>query len=279
MKSFTVLAALASLGAVSAQTNNCPAPGSTSAAGDYSCNPAHAYPEGQQCVLVNGCYFLRSKAASSTAAQPSATGCPAPGATSAAGDYSCNPAHAYPEGQECILVNGCFFLRNKAAASAAAPMAAASEPTGTSCPAPGSTSAVGDISCLPTQKYSEGLECVLVNGCYLLRPMCSTSSTAAPKPTTTSCPAPGSTNAAGEYSCNPAHKYPEGQQCVLMDGCYLLRTTGGVPTTHPNTTVPATSTKPVVLPTNTVTAGAGALSASRLSAVAGLVAAGFYLLL
>ncbi|CRK33993.1 hypothetical protein BN1708_006248, partial [Verticillium longisporum] len=226
MKSFTVLAALASLGAVSAQTNNCPAPGSTSAAGDYSCNPAHAYPEGQQCVLVNGCYFLRNKAASSTA-----------------------------------------------------PPAAASQPTGTSCPAPGSTSAVGDISCLPTQKYSKGLECVLVNGCYLLRPMCGTSSSAAPKPTTTSCPAPGSTNAAGDYSCNPAHKYPEGQQCVLMDGCYLLRTTGGVPTTHPNTTVPASSTKPVVLPTNTVTAGAGALSASRLSAVAGLVAAGFYLLL
>ncbi|KAL9943947.1 hypothetical protein D7B24_002639 [Verticillium nonalfalfae] len=222
MKSFTILSALAGLGAVSAQATNCPAPGSTSAAGDYSCNPAHAYPEGQQCVLVNGCYFLRSKAASSTAPKPTGTSCPAPGSTSVVGDYSCNPAHT----------------------------------------------------------YSEGLECILVDGCYFLRPQCSSS--AAPKPTGTSCPAPGSTSAAGDYSCNPAHKYPEGQQCVLVNGCYFLRSTG-TPTGHPNTTIPATipatGTKPAVLPTDHVTAGAGALSASRLSAVAGLVAAGFYMLL
>ncbi|KAM0333405.1 hypothetical protein ACHAQA_002066 [Verticillium albo-atrum] len=270
MKSFVVLTTLATLGAVSAQGTDCPAPGSTNAAGDYSCNPAHQYPEGQECALVDGCYFLReTKNPYTPPAQPSATGCPAPGSTSTTGDYSCNPAHQYPEGQECVLVDGCYILHEKAVTTAAP------QPTGTSCAAPGTTNAAGGYSCNPAHQYPEGQECVLIDGCYILQEKGAT--TAAPQPTGTSCPAPGSTSAAGDYSCNPAHQYPEGQECVLIDGCYFLRGTG-LPTSHPNGTVPATGTGPVTLPTDHVTAGAGQLSASHLSAFAGLMAAGFYLL-
>ncbi|CAK1367300.1 unnamed protein product [Cercospora beticola] len=44
--------------------------------------------------------------------------------------------------------------------------------------------------------------------------------------TASSCPAPGDKDASGRYSCNPAHSYPDGQYCTLVDGCYFLRTVG-----------------------------------------------------
>ena len=95
-------------------TASCPPAGQTNAAGDYSCNPAHEYPSGQACALIGDCYFLRGMGVvvptSTSAAQPSAT-CPPAGQTNAAGDYSCNPAHQYPNGQVCALIGGCYFLR------------------------------------------------------------------------------------------------------------------------------------------------------------------------
>ncbi|PPJ56578.1 hypothetical protein CBER1_01842 [Cercospora berteroae] len=45
---------------------------------------------------------------------------------------------------------------------------------------------------------------------------------------TPSCPAPGSHDSQGRYSCNPAHQYPAGQICDLVDGCYFLRQPGPV---------------------------------------------------
>ncbi|KAF5628978.1 hypothetical protein F25303_10319 [Fusarium sp. NRRL 25303] len=106
---------LAAISAVSAA--DCPAPGQTNAAGDYSCNPAHDYP-GQACALIDGCYFLRglglvTGTATKTTTEPTTkptSSCPAPGQTNAAGDYSCNPAHEYPD-QACALIDGCYFLR------------------------------------------------------------------------------------------------------------------------------------------------------------------------
>lgn len=54
----------------------------------------------------------------------------------------------------------------------------------------------------------------------------STATSAAPAATSSSaCPAPGDTDSQGRYSCNPAHQYPSGQECVLVDGCYFLSTT------------------------------------------------------
>ncbi|GAO15576.1 hypothetical protein UVI_02050090 [Ustilaginoidea virens] len=56
----------------------CPTPGSTDSQGRYSCNPAHQYPTGQTCQVVNGCYFLMNgsglQAVSAGAASLSAAG-------------------------------------------------------------------------------------------------------------------------------------------------------------------------------------------------------------
>ncbi len=91
----------------------CPAAGETDKMGRYSCNPAHAYPEGQKCEAVDGCYFL--SAASTTmpmSVHPTQTGsvCPAAGSTDKLGRYSCNPAHQYPNGQQCVAFDGCYYL-------------------------------------------------------------------------------------------------------------------------------------------------------------------------
>lgn len=60
---------------------------------EYACNPAHAYPEGVQCVSTNGALSL-------------VTPTPAPSSTA----YACNPAHAYPNGASCISTNGGLSL-------------------------------------------------------------------------------------------------------------------------------------------------------------------------
>ena len=113
MKVSTAIPVLAAVGMASAQS--CPAPGETNAAGDYSCSPAHEYPDGQLCVLKDGCYYLEGTGAivpttTGSAAPTTTASCPAAGETNSAGDYSCNPAHRYPN-QVCALIGGCYFLR------------------------------------------------------------------------------------------------------------------------------------------------------------------------
>ncbi|KFY94722.1 hypothetical protein V500_03097 [Pseudogymnoascus sp. VKM F-4518 (FW-2643)] len=110
---FTVITGI--MLASAADASNCPAPGSTDSQGRYSCNPAHQYPNGQTCDLVDGCYYLSSGGKpienTTASAQPSQTpACPAPGSTDSQGRYSCNPAHQYPNGQTCDLVDGCYYL-------------------------------------------------------------------------------------------------------------------------------------------------------------------------
>ncbi|KAG6124491.1 hypothetical protein E4U12_008194 [Claviceps purpurea] len=115
MKTSLVLSTIVGAGLVAAA--DCPAPGFSDSQGRYSCNPAHQYPEGQQCKEIDGCLFLTdasgkpviNKTTSSGAAQPTSA-CPAPGFTDSQGRYSCNPAHQYPAGQQCKEIDGCLFL-------------------------------------------------------------------------------------------------------------------------------------------------------------------------
>jgi hypothetical protein len=282
MKASTTLSFLASLAAVSAA--DCPPPGQTNAAGDYSCNPAHEYP-GQACALIGDCYYLRglgvlTGSSTASSAQPTAT-CPPPGETNAAGDYSCNPAHEYPD-KACALIDGCYFLRGLGVLTATSTSSSA-QPTAT-CPPPGETNAAGDYSCNPAHEYPDKA-CALIDGCYYLRGLGYSVTSTAPNPHPT-CPPPGQTNAIGDYSCNPAHRYPN-QVCALIGGCYFLRGLGGNVTytsVHPLSTkgpaVPTTivissngvpvSTAVVSQPTHVITAGA-----SQLSAAGGLVILGF----
>jgi hypothetical protein len=69
----------------------------------------------------------------------------------------------------------------------------------------------------------------------------SSSATAPPATSSSVCPAPGSTDSQGRYSCNPAHQYPSGQQCIVVDGCYFLSSTISSTTT---TTTPSLPTAP-----------------------------------
>lgn len=98
-------------------TATCAAPGERDSQGRYSCNPAHQYPNGQTCVQLNGCYVLCTGDSKPVTTPPPAptpsptgAGCAAPGAYDAKGRYSCNPAHAYPNGQSCKTIDGCPLL-------------------------------------------------------------------------------------------------------------------------------------------------------------------------
>ncbi|KAG8420885.1 hypothetical protein J3458_002808 [Metarhizium acridum] len=258
----------------------CPASGSTDDQGRYSCNPAHQYPNGQTCVAINGCYFLcgadgkpvdNKPSGSAQPPQPTAA-CPAPGSTDSQGRYSCNPAHQYPNGQTCVAIDGCYFLcgadgkpvDNKPSGSAQPP-----QPTA-ACPAPGSTDSQGRYSCNPAHQYPNGQTCVAIDGCYFLcgadgKPVDNKpSGSAQPPQPTAACPASGSTDSQGRYSCNPAHQYPNGQTCTVIDGCYYL-TSGGKPVNNNNGT---TTTQPPVV-----------AGASSLQAAGALVLAAFVLLL
>ncbi|KAG5955162.1 hypothetical protein E4U58_007239 [Claviceps cyperi] len=234
MKTSLVLSTVIGAGLVAAA--ECPAPGSSDSQGRYSCNPAHQYPEGQQCKQVDGCLFLTdasgkpiiSKTTSSGAAQATPV-CPAPGLTDSQGRYSCNPAHQYPEGQQCKQVDGCLFLTN-----------ASGKP----------------VISNPTPVMASG----------------------AAQPTS-ACPAPGLTDSQGRYSCNPAHQYPKGQQCKQIDGCLFLCYANGQPVTSqpgPSGTgsmpMSSSGTGPDM---PAVTAGAAALSGAGLLGLVGLAIALF----
>ncbi|EME84327.1 uncharacterized protein MYCFIDRAFT_210849 [Pseudocercospora fijiensis CIRAD86] len=102
-------------------STTCAAPGAYDAQGRYSCNPAHSYPAGQTCTFINGCPLLVNATASSSStsaptSSPTST-CPAAGSSDSQGRYSCNPAHAYPTGQKCQLVDGCYFLASATSTS------------------------------------------------------------------------------------------------------------------------------------------------------------------
>ncbi|EFZ00637.1 hypothetical protein MAA_04414 [Metarhizium robertsii ARSEF 23] len=258
-------------------TAACPAAGSTDSKGRYSCNPAHQYPNGQTCGQVDGCLFLLGpdgKPVINSPAKPSETAaaCPAPGSTDSQGRYSCNPAHQYPNGQSCVAFQGCYFL----CGSDGKPVDNAPAPTETAaaCPAPGSTDSQGRYSCNPAHQYPNGQSCVAFQGCYFLcgsdgkpvdnGPAPTTGAVQPPQPSGAACPAPGSTDSQGRYSCNPAHQYPSGQTCTVVDGCYVL-TSGDKPVNNNNGTTPAQPP---------VTAGAASLQAAG-----ALVLAAFGLLL
>ncbi|KZZ98430.1 hypothetical protein AAL_02948 [Moelleriella libera RCEF 2490] len=303
----------------------CPVPGTLDSKGRYSCNPAHQYPNGQTCAVIDGCYYLckNGEAVTSKAAQPTSTpgSCPAPGTTDGKGRYSCNPAHQYPNGQTCVVIDGCYYLcQNGTPVKPSSIQTSAVQPTATpgSCPAPGTIDNQGRYSCNPAHQYPEGQSCIPINGCYYLcqngTPVKTSSvqtkpaQTSAVQPTSTpgSCPAPGTTDSKGRYSCNPAHQYPSGQTCVVVDGCYYLTekpasgsasrqtvpaiVTSAVPTnpavvpggepSRPAIVTSAVPTRPAVVPSGEpsrpaiVTAGASSLRAAGALAcvVAGAVA-------
>ncbi|KAG6040049.1 hypothetical protein E4U41_001567 [Claviceps citrina] len=236
MKSFVLLTTL--VGAGLAATANCPAAGSTDSQGRYACNPAHQYPEGQKCMTIDGCLVLTDASgkpvvnAPAPASTSASVNCPAPGSTDSQGRYSCNPAHAYPNGQKCLNIDGCLVLTDadgKPIVNAPAATTTA-QPTG-ACPAPGATDSQGRYSCNPAHQYPEGQKCTTVDGCLVLvdangKPVISSAAAAQP---TAACPASGSTDSQGRYSCNPAHQYPEGQKCTIIDGCLLLVDANGKP--------------------------------------------------
>ncbi|KAG5998347.1 hypothetical protein E4U54_002217 [Claviceps lovelessii] len=276
MKSSLLLTSLAGAGLSSAV--DCPAPGFTDSQGRYSCNPAHAYPNGQTCQTIDGCRFLVGadgkpiiSTPTTTAAVPTGTpNCPASGFTDSQGRYSCNPAHAYPNGQTCQTIDGCLFLVGADGKPIISiPTTTAAGPTGTpKCPAPGFTDSQGRYSCNPAHAYPNGQTCQTIDGCLFLvgadgKPIISTPTitTGAAQPTGGPvCPPPGSLDKQGRYSCNPAHQYPDGQICTLIDGCYLLCGSDGTP----NTTSPS---GPVV------TAGAATMGGGSMLALVAAAAA------
>ncbi|PPJ59451.1 hypothetical protein CBER1_02459 [Cercospora berteroae] len=144
--------------------------------------------------------------------------CPAPGSYDSQGRYSCNPAHAYPTGQTCKLIDGCYYL----------------EYPKTTPPTYPTTSKVTPPS-YPTTTESKPVE-------YPTK----SETKPAPYPTS-SCPAPGDYDNKGRYSCNPAHAYPTGQTCKLIDGCYYLEypKTTSTPPKYPTQPPPSYTTKVV----------------------------------
>jgi hypothetical protein len=101
----------------------------TTSSAEYACNPAHAYPNGAQCVSTNGALSLVTPALVTPA--PSSTG------------YACNPAHSYPNGAQCVSTAGTLSLVT---------------------PAPSSTG----FACNPAHSYPEGVQCVSTNGALSL---------------------------------------------------------------------------------------------------------------
>ncbi|KAG5965323.1 hypothetical protein E4U56_001838, partial [Claviceps arundinis] len=82
--------------------------------------------------------------------------------------------------------------------------------------------------------YPEGRQCKQVDGCLFLcdndgKPVIGSSASSGAAPPASACPAPGLTDSQGRYSCNPAHKYPEGRQCKQVDGCLFLCDNDGKP--------------------------------------------------
>ncbi|EGX90382.1 hypothetical protein CCM_06802 [Cordyceps militaris CM01] len=287
MRAAAILTLGAGLAAVSAA--DCAAPGAYDGQGRYSCNPAHQYPNGQRCTTVDGCPLLvdasgqpivKSTGTSSTVAgaQPTST-CVAPAPTIA------RAAHQYPNGQRCVTIDGCPLLADAngqpIVKGGSTGTSSAAQPTST-CVAGGSYDAKGRYSCNPAHQYPNGQTCISIDGCPLLadangQPIVnggSTSSAAAqPSSTNPACAAPGEYDGQGRYSCNPAHRYPDGQLCKVTDGCPLLCGADGKPivragnNTSAGTNGQPTAGVPIVTNGGSVLAGAMALVAAALAAV------------
>ncbi|KAG6102278.1 hypothetical protein E4U30_007204 [Claviceps sp. LM220 group G6] len=169
--------------------------------------------------------------------------------------------------------------------------------TAADCPAPGLTDSQGRYSCNPAHNASKSTAAA----CLFLcdndgKPVIGSSASSGAAPPASACPAPGLTDSQGRYSCNPAHKYPEGRQCKQVDGCLFLcdndgkpiigsSTSGGAPgapeapeapeateTTGATEATGATGTGPGK---PAVTAGAATLSGAGLLGLVGLAVALF----
>ncbi|KAM3548427.1 hypothetical protein ARSEF4850_009419 [Beauveria asiatica] len=262
--------------------STCAAPGDYDSKGRYSCNPAHQYPDGQKCQVIDGCPLLcdasgnaiATGTVTSSAAQPTST-CAAPGDYDSQGRYSCNPAHQYPDGQTCKDIDGCPLLCD-----------ASGEPIYKStCAAPGDYDSKGRYSCNPAHQYPDGQKCQVIDGCPLL---CDASGSAVTtgasaggasaggaKPTSTSappskCAAPGDYDSQGRYSCNPAHQYPNGQKCQVIDGCPLLVDASGKPIVKATASASGNNGKPSGVP---IVVNAGSVLTGGIAMVAAAVVA------
>ncbi|KAG6182338.1 hypothetical protein E4U36_003398 [Claviceps purpurea] len=168
-----------------------------------------------------------------------ATDCPAAGLTDSQGRSSCNPAHQQAEGRQCKQFDTCHFLCDTSGNPIISNPIISNPTSGaaSACPAAGLTDSQGRYSCNPAHKQAEGRQCKQFDACYFLsdtngKPVISNpTSVVAPGAAqpTSACPAPGFTDSKGRYSCNPAHKYPEGQQCKEIDGCLFLCGADGQP--------------------------------------------------
>lgn len=114
--------------------------------------------------FCNGLPLSASSVSSSAPAASSSPACAAPGTNDSQGRYSCNPAHQYPAGQQCILVDGCYVLQSTATSSASG--APTSTPT-----APAGTVALGE-KCDPSKpsQCAGGASCYATNS--MLQPLC-----------------------------------------------------------------------------------------------------------
>ncbi|KXT02344.1 hypothetical protein AC578_166 [Pseudocercospora eumusae] len=294
-------------------TSSCPAAGSTDSKGRYSCNPAHKYPEGQTCSLVDGCYFLVGGNVYTTEVQTAYTtycpqpttfthqqttytvtkattitlpcngGCtvtkpatsappqyttpiivkPKPSETKPAGNYTQPPSYTtkvltelttycpepttFTHGPTTYTVTkattltlpcqgGCTVTVSKPPVYTTEVKTAIT----TYCPQP-TTITHQQTTYTVTKATTLTLPCQ--GGCVVTKTVPVSAPSATP-----SCPVAGSTDKNGRYSCSPAHAYPAGQTCQLVDGCYYLVTppTSSVPVQQPSTYVaPPPSSQPV----------------------------------
>ncbi|KAG5930488.1 hypothetical protein E4U42_001060 [Claviceps africana] len=276
------------LGVGLASAVDCPASGQLDDQHRTGCSTTETYPDGETCQRIDGCYLLVDSFEKPIIGKPvddsllrrATSECPPPGNYDHQGRYSCNPAHAYPNGQKCKPVADCFFLTDADSnlilekPTSTTPAGSAATP---SCPAPGSYDSQGRYSCNPAHTYPGNQTCKTVDGCLFLvdadgKPIISatkaTGAGAAQPSGTGACPAPGSYDSQGRYSCNPAHEYPNGQTCgTLFNGCYFLCGPDGQP-------IRATGT---MVPVPTATSGATTLG-SGAGGILALVAAAAALL-
>jgi hypothetical protein len=66
----------------------------------YACNPAHSYPEGQQCISTNGHLTLVIPTATTSTATSMSTG----------SKIACDPTHSYPHNVQCLYQDGVWSL-------------------------------------------------------------------------------------------------------------------------------------------------------------------------
>ncbi|EME39457.1 hypothetical protein DOTSEDRAFT_75206 [Dothistroma septosporum NZE10] len=197
---------------ISTEACDCPAPGYTDSMGRYSCNPAHSYPEGQFCDLVDSCYFLRTEGPGASAIpctstiEQYTTYCPTPTTITA---YS--KTYTVTSATTLTVCPGSCVYTTASLPPPEYTTATVSQYT-TVCPTPTTVYAHGQT--YPVTIASQTVT-VCPGGCTVTQP-------AMPSGSSYTCPAAGSTDSMGRYSCNPANQYPAGQTCQQVDSCYFL---------------------------------------------------------